>query len=119
MRVAAVLLGTLILAASACGGGGAVSIQEAADLYSKGEETMTIKGALVIEYGTPMLCNGVVADDDPGTQVCESPAYHLEFAKGLSPAIEDLTLQGDGNGQWAEDVSFHGTLNEGVFTVDE
>ena len=119
MRIAATLLGMLMLAASACGGGGAVSIQEAADLYSKGEETMTIKGSLVIEYGSTMLCDDVLNDGDPGTQICESPAYHLEFTNGLSPAIEDLTLQGDGNGQWVEDVSFHGTLNEGVFTVDE
>lgn len=53
-----------MLFAAACGGDGAVCIQEAADLYSKGEETMTIKGALVIEYGTTMLCDGVVADVD-------------------------------------------------------
>ena len=120
MRTAAAfLLSALLLGATACGGDGAVSIREAADLYSKGEETMTIKGALVIEYGSTMLCDGVVEDAEAGTQVCMSPAYHLEFVNGLSPAIEDLELEGDGNGQWVEDVSFHGTLNEGIFTVDE
>jgi hypothetical protein len=73
MRIAATLLGILMLAAFACGGGGAVSIQEAANRYSKGDETMTIKGALVIEFGSTMLCDGVVADDDPDTLVSESP----------------------------------------------
>jgi hypothetical protein len=116
---AAFLLSALCLGATACGGDGAVSIREAADRYSRGEETMTIKGALVIEYDTTMLCDDVVDDADADTQVCVSPAYHLEFTNGLSPAIEDLELEGDGNGQWVEDVSFHGTLNEGVFTVDE
>lgn len=120
MRIAAVsLLGALILATAGCGGSGAVSVQEAADLYSRGEETMTIKGALVIELGGVMLCDGAEEDDDPDTLVCESPAYHLAFANGLSPAIADLELEGDGNGQWVDDVSFHGTLSAGVFTVDE
>jgi hypothetical protein len=110
---AAALLALLALAA--CGGSdGALSIRESADRYADGKETMTIKGALVIEYGKPQLCSGVVLDDDPGTPVCGSPAYWLEFGAGLP----DVTLSGDGAAQWAEDVSFHGTLNEGIFTVD-
>jgi hypothetical protein len=116
---AAILLSALLLGATSCGGDDAVSIREAADRYSKGEETMTIKGALVIEYNKTMLCDGVVDDAEADTQVCVSPAIHLEFVNGLSPAIEDLELEGDGYGQWVEDVSFHGTLSEGVFTVDE
>jgi hypothetical protein len=75
---------------------------------------MTIRGAFVIEYGKPMLCSGVALDDDPGTPVCASPAYWLEFARGAP----DVTLSGDGSARWAEDVSFHGTLDEGVFTID-
>jgi hypothetical protein len=110
----------LLLAATACGGNsGAVSIEESAELYNNGRETMTIKGALVFEYDTPMLCSGVVQDDDSGTPLCESPGYHIVFKNGLSPAIAGMELQGDGYHQWVEDVSFHGTLNEGVFTVDE
>jgi hypothetical protein len=53
-------------------------------------------------------------DDDPGTPVCASPAYWLEFARGAP----DVTLSGDGSARWAEDVSFHGTLDDGVFTID-
>jgi hypothetical protein len=93
---------------------GLVSIEEAADLYSNGTETMRIEGALVIEYGQPQLCSGVVRDFDPGTPICESPAYWIRFGT----ALPDVNLEGDGNAQWAEDVSFHGTLDEGVFTVD-
>jgi hypothetical protein len=112
--LAAFAFALLALAVGGCGGDSAVSIEEAADLYSTGTDEMTIEGAFVIEYGQPMLCSGVVRDDDPGTPICKSPAYLVEFATGL-PNVE---LEGDGNGQWAEDVSFHGTLNEGVFTID-
>ena len=109
----------MMFVTAACGGGGgAVSINEAADLYASGTETMTIKGALVFEHGKPMLCSGVAPDAGPGL-LCESPAFYLDFAEGLSPAIAGMELKGDGNGQWVEDVSFHGTLDEGVFTVDE
>lgn len=117
VRVFAVLaLALLALIAGGCGASGdsSVSIEEAADLYSNGTDEMRIEGALVIEYGQPMLCSGVVRDDDPGTPICKSPAYMVEFGTGLP----DVELQGDGNGQWAEDVSFHGVLDEGVFTID-
>jgi hypothetical protein len=114
--VAASSLALLALIVAGCGGNsqGSVSIEEAADLYSNGTETMRIEGALVIEYGQPQLCSGVVRDDDPGTPICESPAYWIQFGT----ALPDVNLEGDGNAQWAEDVSFHGTLDEGVFTVD-
>jgi hypothetical protein len=114
--VAASALALLALIVAGCGGNsqGSVSIEEAADLYSNGTETMRIEGALVIEYGQPQLCSGVVRDDDPGTPICESPAYWIQFGT----ALPDVNLEGDGNAQWAEDVSFHGTLDEGVFTVD-
>jgi hypothetical protein len=115
--VAASALALLALIVAGCGGGnsqGSVSIEEAADLYSNGTETMRIEGALVIEYGQPQLCSGVVRDFDPGTPICESPAYWIQFGT----ALPDVNLEGDGNAQWAEDVSFHGTLDEGVFTVD-
>jgi hypothetical protein len=112
-HAAAALLALLVLAA--CGGSnGALTIQESAERYADGEETMTIKGALVIEYGKPQLCSGVTVDDDPGTPVCASPAYWLEFGAGLP----DVTLSSRGTAHWAEDVSFHGTLDEGIFTVD-
>jgi hypothetical protein len=114
--VAASALALLALIVAGCGGNsqGSVSIEEAADLYSNGTETMRIEGALVIEYGQPQLCSGVVRDDDPGTPICESPAYWIQFGT----ALPDVNLEGDGNAQWAEDVSFHGTVDEGVFTVD-
>jgi hypothetical protein len=106
----------LVLTVTGCSGnrGGSVSIEEAAKLYSEGTEEMRIKGALVIEYGQPMLCSGVVRDQDPGTPICKSPAYWIAFGGGLP----DVKLEGDGRGQWAEDVSFIGTLDEGVFTID-
>jgi hypothetical protein len=106
-------LALLALIVGGCGGG-SVSIEKAAELYSNGTDEMSIEGALVIEYGQPMLCSGVVHDDDPGTPICESPAYMVEFGTGLP----DVKFEGDGNGQWAENVSFHGVLDEGVFTID-
>jgi hypothetical protein len=114
--VAASALALLALIVAGCGGDsqGSVSIEEAADLYSNGTETMRIEGALVIEYGQPQLCSGVVRDFDPGTPICESPAYWIQFGT----ALPDVNLEGDGNAQWAEGVSFHGTLDEGIFTVD-
>jgi hypothetical protein len=114
IAVSTLALLALTLAGCSGNGEGSVSIKEAADLYSKGTDEMRIEGTLVIEYGDPMLCSGVVRDDDPGTPICESPAYWVEFGTG-SP---DVKLEGDGNAQWAEDVSFHGTLDEGVFTID-
>jgi hypothetical protein len=106
----------MALLAAGCGGDrqGAVSIRESARLYSEGHERMTIKGALVVEYGRPMLCSGVVRDEDPGTPVCESPAYWIDFGS----ADPGVGLQGDGSARWAESVSFRGTLNEGVFIVE-
>ncbi|MGH2996670.1 MAG: hypothetical protein ACRDM9_10180, partial [Gaiellaceae bacterium] len=59
--VAALLAFTL----AACSGSndGALSIDEAADRYSEGVEEMTIRGALVIQYGRPMLCD--LAESSP------------------------------------------------------
>jgi hypothetical protein len=115
VRVLAVsVLALLALIVGGCGASGSVSIEEAAELYSNGTDEMRIEGALVIEYGRPMLCSGVVHDNDPGTPICKSPAYMVEFGTGLP----DVKFEGDGNGQWAENVSFHGVLDEGVFTID-
>ena len=105
----------MVLALCACGGdrGGPVSIQESARLYSDGHDRMTIKGALVIQYGEAQLCSGVVRDLDPGTPVCESPAYWIRFQ-----ADPGVSLRAYGSALWAEGVAFRGTLDEGVFTVD-
>lgn len=62
-----------------------------------------------------MLCSGVDPDGDPGT-ICESPAFQLELSRS---ALDGITLEGDGCAQWAESVTLHGTLDEGVFTVAE
>jgi hypothetical protein len=42
-----------------------------------------------------------------------SPSLFLSAA-----APEAWFLSGDGSARWAEDVSFHGTLDDGVFTID-
>ena len=117
MKLAAASLMAMALVSFGCGGNsrGPVSIEEAARLYSEGHDRMTIKGALVIQYGDAQLCSGVVRDLDPGTPVCESPAYWIRFG-AMDPGVP---LQAYGSALWAEDVSFRGTLNEGIFTLTQ
>jgi hypothetical protein len=99
----------VVLALAGCSGGsgdGVLSIDEAANRYSEGVEEMTIRGALVIQYGRPMLCD-LAGSSHPQ---CDR-GYWVE---GTLPTVD---LRSEGGVQWVDEVTLHGVLDEGVFTI--
>jgi hypothetical protein len=100
---------SLTLIGCSAGSDGALSVKEAVDRQPA--EVVRVHGAVVIQYGKPMICAELTESSPPQ---CAAGLW----LRGSPRQLEDQEFHRDQGVQWTESATVRGTVDgDGFFTL--